>query len=107
MLLTAKISDIAFSSALIHADDAASLGVKEGERVVLTGTRTKTQAVTDIHISGKALSSGEIILGSSAAEKLQISDGESVSISAREKPFLRKNWRSRCLAAPMLLSEWI
>ncbi|MDO5847198.1 MAG: AMP phosphorylase [Methanocorpusculum sp.] len=86
MLLTAKISDIAFSSALIHADDAVSLGVKEGERVVLTSTRTKTQAVTDVHISGKALSSGEVILGRITAEKLQISDGESVSISAREKP---------------------
>ena len=86
MLFTAKISDIAFSSALIHADDAASLGIKEGERVLITGTRTKTQAVTDVHISGKSLSSGETILGSITAEKLQISDGESVSISAREKP---------------------
>lgn len=86
MYLSAILSDIVSPSVLIHKNDAETLGIKEQSRAVLKEKNTGTSAVAEVHVSEKALRTGEIILGSLAAEKLQAKDGDKIEITARGVP---------------------
>ena len=86
MLLTVHVSDIMRPVVLLHADDAEKAGVKDGVRVILQNPSAKHTAAADAVITRKLTSPEEITLDTHTAEKLHVSDGDTVSISLRAKP---------------------
>ncbi len=94
MILTSSTIDIASIFALLNADDARQIGVREGDRVTLINTPKGTSVRAPVVLTENITKPGTVTITAGANEKLQTENGDPIEIRVASRPasieFIRK-----------------
>ncbi|MDU9376333.1 putative thymidine phosphorylase [Methanocorpusculaceae archaeon Sp1] len=94
MILSSSTVDIVSVYAVLHADDARHIGVREGDRVTIINNAKGTSVRAAVSLTENVTTPGTIIITAGANEKLQTNKGDPVEIRVASRPasieFIRK-----------------
>ncbi|MEE1135475.1 MAG: molybdopterin dinucleotide binding domain-containing protein [Methanocorpusculum sp.] len=94
MFLSADIIDIEAPYLLLNISDAKSLGVGDGDRVVVTNRKTKQSISVPVTVSKTFVKEGTALLTAGANSDVNISSGNEIEIQPAKRPasldFIRK-----------------
>ena len=86
MRLTVQVVDIAARGILLHENDAKTLGILPGDRVVLTSTSTGKATADYLYTTSSLIKQGFIGVYFQTGTKLNLTDGEQVEVRASDRP---------------------
>ncbi|MBR5142792.1 MAG: AMP phosphorylase [Methanocorpusculum sp.] len=94
MFLSADIIDIEVPYLLLNISDAKSLGIGDGDRVVVTNRKTKQSISVPVTVSKTFVKEGTALLTAGANSHINISSGSEIEIQPAKRPasldFIRK-----------------
>ena len=99
MRLTVRLVDIAARGVLLHHNDAKSLGVLTGDRIVISSPVTGKAVADYVETTSTLIDQGRIGIYHHTNEQLALTESEIVEVRVADRPvsldYVKRRWMER------------